>query len=146
MDTTTAYCGGVDTTPLIHSGSKRQVAAGRALSGLAAAFLLIDSVGKLVRVQPVVDGTRQLGYPPDVVFGLGLTLLVCLVAYVIPRTSVLGALLLTGYLGGAVATHVRVHDPLATHALFPTYIAAMIWGGLILRDPALRVILPVRRN
>lgn len=146
MDTTTAYSGVVDTTPLAHSGSKRQVAAGRALSGLVAAFLLIDSVGKLLRVQPVVDGTRQLGYPPDIVFGLGLTLLICLVAYVIPRTSVLGALLLTGYLGGAVATHVRVHDPLATHALFPMYIAAMIWGGLILRDPALRVILPIRRN
>ena len=127
--------------------SKPQLVTGRVLSWLAVLFLLFDSAGKLLQVQPVVDGTRQLGYPPDVVFGLGLTLLACVVAYVIPRTSVLGALLLTGYLGGAVATHVRVHNPLLTHVLFPTYVAAFLWCGLILREPQLRrFLLPMRRT
>jgi hypothetical protein len=79
------------------------------------------------------------------VFGLGVILLSCVVAYAIPRTSVLGALLLTGYLGGAVATHVRVANPLFSHVLFPTYIAALLWGGLILRDARLRALLPIRR-
>jgi hypothetical protein len=71
--------------------------------------------------------------------GIGITLLACLTLYLLPRTSALGALLLTGYLGGAVATHVRVGNPLFSHVLFPTYVAALIWGGLILRRPELRV-------
>jgi hypothetical protein len=116
------------------------------LSGLAVAFLLVDSIGKLLEVQPVIDGTVQLGYPRDVVFSLGVILLGCVVAYVIPRTAVLGALLLTGYLGGAVATHVRVGDPLFTHVMFPIYVATLVWGGLILRNPALRAVLPPRRT
>ena len=89
--------------------------------------------------------TRQLGYPRDIVFTLGVILLSCVAAYVVPRTSVLGALLLTAYLGGAVATHVRVENPLFTHVLFPTYLAAFLWGGLILRDARLRAFLPIRR-
>jgi len=117
---------------------------GRVLSGLAVAFLIFDSVGKLLEVQPVIDGTKQLGYPPDIVFGLGVTLLSCVLAYLLPRTSVLGAVLLTGYLGGAVATHVRVGSPFFTHVLFPTYIAALLWGGLMLRDARLRALLPWR--
>ncbi len=108
-------------------------------------FLLFDSAGKLLQVQPVIDGTLQLGYPRDSVFSLGVILLSCVVAYAVPRTSVLGALLLTGYLGGAVATHVRVQNPLFSHVLFPTYVAALLWGGLILRDARLRVLLPIRR-
>ena len=125
-----------------HDGSRRTLWAGRVLSGLAVAFLIFDSIGKLLEVQPVIDGTIQLGYPPDIVFGLGLTLLTCVGVYLAPRTSVLGATLLTGYLGGAVATHVRVNSPLLTHVLFPTYLAALLWGGLMLRDPGLRVFLP----
>lgn len=117
---------------------------GRVLSGLAVAFLLVDSVGKLLEVQPVIDGTLSLGYPRHIVFTLGVLLLTSVVAYLHPRTSVLGALLLTGYLGGAVATHVRVESPLLTHVLFPTYLAAMLWGGLVLRDARLRVFLPIR--
>ena len=117
---------------------------GRVMSGLAVAFLIFDSAGKLFLVQPVIDGTKQLGYPPDIVFGLGVTLLSCVLAYLIPRTSVLGAVLLTGYLGGAVATHVRVGSPLFTHVLFPTYLAALLWGGLMLRDARLRTFLPWR--
>jgi len=126
--------------------SRRRLWAGRVLSGLAVLFLLFDSTGKLLQVQPVIDGTIRLGYPRDIVFSLGVILLSCVVAYVIPRTSVLGALLLTGYLGGAVATHVRVENPLFSHVLFPTYVAALLWGGLILRDVRLRSFLPVRRQ
>jgi hypothetical protein len=117
---------------------------GRGLSGIAVAFLVLDSTGKLLQVQAVIDGTLALGYPRDLVFTLGLILLGCVLMYVIPRTSVLGALLLTGYLGGAVATHVRVESPLLTHVLFPTYLAALLWGGLLLTDARLRALLPVR--
>ena len=113
-------------------GKRAQV--GRALSAVAVAFLLFDSVGKLLEVAPVVAGTTQLGYPEGIVRTLGVILLLCVAIHLIPRTSVLGAILLTGYLGGAVATHVRVGSPLLTHVLFPVYVAAFIWGGLLLRD------------
>jgi hypothetical protein len=119
---------------------------GRVLTGLAVLFLLFDSTGKLLEVQPVIDGTRQLGYPRDIVFTLGIILLSCVVVYLIPRASVLGALLLTGYLGGAVAAQARVENPLFTHILFPTYVAIFIWSGLVLRDPRLRAFAPWRRQ
>ena len=119
---------------------------GRVLSGLAVLFLLVDSTGKLLEVQPVIDGTRQLGYPREIVFTLGVILLSCVVVYLIPRTSVLGALLLTGYLGGAVASQARVENPLFSHILFPTYVAMLIWGGLVLRDARLRAFAPWRRQ
>jgi hypothetical protein len=125
--------------------ANRRLWIGRALSSLAAAFLLFDSLGKLLEAQPVIDGTLQLGYPRDVVFTLGVILLGSVIAYLVPRTSVLGALLLTAYLGGAVATHVRVENPLFSHTLFPTYVAAVVWAGLILRDARLGVLLPIRR-
>ena len=134
------------TVTINHAGSRRALWTGRIISGLAVAFLVFDSVGKLLGVQPVIDGTRQLGYPPDIVFGLGVTLLSCVLAYLNPRTSVLGAVLLTGYLGGAVATHVRVGNPLFTHVLFPTYVAALLWGGILLRDTQLRAFLPWRKR
>lgn len=123
-------------------GSGGRLWAGRALSALAALFLAFDSVGKLLQVEPVVAGTRSLGYPETAVFGLGVTLALCVAAYVIPGTSALGAILLTGYLGGAVATHVRVGSPFLSHVLFPAYIAALVWGGLLLRDPRLRALVP----
>ena len=115
---------------------------GRVLSGVAAAALFADSFGKLVEAQQVIDGTLALGYPRDSVLTLGVILFACVVAYVIPRTSVLGALLLTAYLGGAVAAHLRVESPLLTHVLAPTYVAAFVWGGLLLRDRRLRQFLP----
>jgi hypothetical protein len=130
------------TIPARHTDSARLLWTGRILSGIAVAFLIFDSAGKLLQVKPVIEGTIQLGYPEDVVFGLGVTLLSCVLAYVIPQTSFLGAVLLTGYLGGAVATHVRVGNPLLTHVLFPTYLAALLWGGLTLRDAALRSFAP----
>jgi hypothetical protein len=129
-----------------HAGARRRTWIGRGLSWLAVSFLLFDSAGKLIQVQPVIDGTLQLGYPRDVVFSLGMILLSCVVVYVIPRTSMLGAVLLTGYLGGAVATHVRVENPLFSHVLFPTYVGALLWGGLILRDDRLRSLFPIRRQ
>jgi hypothetical protein len=122
-----------------------QTVTGRILSGIAVLFLLLDGVAKLLQVQPVIDGTLQLGYPRDIVFSLGVILLSCLLAYIVPQTSVLGALLLTGYLGGAVATHARLEHPLFSHTLFPIYVGLFIWGGLVLRDERLRAFLPVRR-
>ena len=119
---------------------------GKFLSGLAAVLLALDSVGKLVRAQAVLDGTTQLGYSVNTVFPLGVLLLACVVIYIVPRTAIFGALLLTGYLGGAVATHVRVGNPLFTHILAPTYVAALIWGGLMLRDARLRALAPWRRQ
>ena len=119
---------------------------GKFLSGLAAFLLALDSLGKLLRAKAVLAGTVDLGYSVNTVVPLGIVLLACVVIYVVPRTAVLGALLLTGYLGGAVATHVRVGNPLFTHVLFPTYVAALIWGGLMLRDARLRALAPWRRQ
>lgn len=118
-----------------------QLRSGRALSALAVLFLLMDAVGKLLKVGPVVEGTVRLGYREDVVFSLGVILLTGVVLYVIPRTSLLGAIYLTAFLGGAVATHVRVGSPLATHVLFGVYVAGFVWGGLALRSPRLLTLL-----
>lgn len=118
---------------------------GRIMSGLATLFLLMDSVGKFVKPPPVVEGTVQLGYPESVILPLGIVLLACTLLYAIPRTSILGAILLTGYLGGAISTHVRIGNPLFSHILFPVYIAILIWGGLFLRDVRLRTLFPLRR-
>jgi hypothetical protein len=119
---------------------------GHVLSGLVVAFLVLDAVGKLLAVEPVVQGTTQLGYRAEVVRPLGVVLLACAVLYAVPRTAVLGAILLTGYLGGAVATHVRVDHPLLTHVLFPVYLGAFAWGGLLLRDARLGALLPLRAS
>jgi hypothetical protein len=124
--------------------SRKRLWAGQTMSAIAVLFLLFDSVIKLVVIAPVVESFAQLGYPVSLARGIGLLELVCIVVYVIPRTSVLGAILLTGYLGGAVATHVRVGSPLFTHILFPTYVGALIWGGLVLREDRLRSLIPLR--
>jgi len=144
----------VETTATIHASnsdaqsvplSKGKLWTGRIMSGVPALFLFLDGVGKLVKPAPVVEGTIQLGYPESVLLGLGIVLLTCTVLYVVPRTAVLGAILLTGYLGGAIATHVRVGSPLFSHILFPVYLAVLIWGGLYLRDERLRALIPLRR-
>jgi DoxX-like family len=121
----------------------RQLWTGRLLSGLAVLFLAFDTVMKLLLVPDAVKGTADLGYPTSALFGIGVLELICLVAYLIPRTAVLGAVLFTGYLGGAIATHVRMENPLFTHVLFPVYVAAFIWGGLYLRNRKLRAVLPL---
>ena len=120
--------------------------AGRIMTALPVLFLLMDGIMKLMKPQPVVKATVELGYPEGVIIGLGIVLLVCVILYVVPRTAVLGAILLTGYLGGAIATHVRVGNPLFSHVLFPVYLGALIWGGLFLRDRRLREFIPLRRN
>src|SRR5579862_5483574 len=118
--------------------------AGRVLSGLVVALLLLDAVMKVIKARVAVDGTVQLGYPESTVVGIGSALLISVFLYAIPRTSVLGAILLTGYLGGAVATHVRVSAPFFSEVLFPTYVGVMVWGGLFLREPRLRALIPLR--
>ena len=118
--------------------SKKHVWAARAMWGVAVLFLAFDTLGKLLALAPVIEGTARLGYPERSVLVIGIIELACLVVYVVPRTAVLGGLLLTGYLGGAVATHFRIGDPVLTHILFPTYGAALLWGALVLRDERLR--------
>lgn len=114
---------------------------GRILTGLAALFLLMDATMKVLELTPAVEGTTQLGYPASAIQGIGILQLALLVVYLVPRTSLVGAVLWTGYLGGAIATHVRVGSPLFTHTLFPIYVAALVWGGLWLRDSRLRAVL-----
>ncbi|HEX2832494.1 MAG TPA: DoxX family protein [Thermoanaerobaculia bacterium] len=119
---------------------------GRVLSGLAVLFLLFDAIGKLLRPDAVIQGTSDLGWPVSALLTLGVIQVICLLAYLVPRTSVLGAILWTGYLGGAVATHLRLGNPLFSHILFPTYLGALLWGGLWFRDRRLRDLLPLRRT
>ncbi len=118
------------------SGSKATRWTGYILSGLPALFLAFDGVMKLVKPAPVVEATNQLGYPESVLGGLGIVLLTCTALYVIPRTAVLGAIFLTGYLGGAVASHLR-HGDGWFPILFPVVFGALLWGGLYLRDERL---------
>lgn len=131
---------GNQTVPI----SKNRLWAGRIISALPALFLLLDGVMKLVKPAVVVEATVQLGYPEGVILGLGIVLTACTVLYVIPTTSVLGAILLTGYLGGAVATHVRLGEG-PFPVLFPVVVGVLIWLGLYLRDERLRTLVPLRR-
>ncbi|HMF76642.1 MAG TPA: DoxX family protein [Bryobacteraceae bacterium] len=114
--------------------TRKAVWTGRILSGFAALFLVFDATMKVLALPPAVQGTTQLGYPASTLLGIGLLQFICLVLYLVPRTALIGAILWTGYLGGAVATHVRVGSPLFTHILFPLYVAALLWAGLWLRD------------
>jgi hypothetical protein len=125
--------------------SNKALWAGRIISALPILFLLFDSVIKLVLINPVSESVDQLGFPVSLVRGIAILELVCLILYIIPRTSILGAILLTGFLGGAVAAHVRVGNPLFTHTFFPVYVGALIWLGLYLRDELLRTLVPLRR-
>jgi len=111
--------------------------AGRVMSGIVAVFLLFDSLIKVAEVAPALEATARLGYPPSLVFGLGLVELVCTVVYILPRTAVVGAILLTAYLGGATASHVRLGDPFVV----PIAFGMVIWAGLFLRHEGLRVLL-----
>jgi hypothetical protein len=114
---------------------------GRVLSTIAVLFLTMDAIMKVLQVPVAVQGTAKVGYSPNVILPLGIVQLVCLALYLIPRTSIFGAILWTGYLGGAVATHVRIGDPLFSHILFPVYVATLLWAGLALRNPRLRTVL-----
>jgi hypothetical protein len=130
----------VNTTQL----SRGRLWTGRILTAIPVLFLSFDTVIKLINIDPVVQSLTQLGWPTDKGPMIGVIELVCLVAYLAPRTSVLGAVLFTGYLGGATATHLRLGDPLFTHVLFAGYVGALLWAGLFLRDPRLQLFLPLR--
>jgi hypothetical protein len=119
---------------------------GLAMSGLVILFLLFDAGIKLVPLQIVTETSAQLGLPADAAFArlLGVLTLIGVALYAVPRTAVLGAILLTGYLGGAIATHLRIGSPLFSHVLFGFYLGVLIWGGLYLRDPRLRRLIPFR--
>ncbi|MEO8100439.1 MAG: DoxX family protein [Acidobacteriota bacterium] len=120
---------------------KKSLWIGYALSGLSILFLLVDAGMKIAQASASVQGTVDLGYPESTVVPIGLALLVSVLLYAVPQTSFWGALLLTGYLGGAVATHVRVGAPLL--AFFPVFVAVMIWGGLACRDRRLRELISI---
>jgi hypothetical protein len=117
--------------------------AGYVVSGLPVLFLLLDGVMKLFKPAFVVEATTRLGYQENVIVPIGVVLVICTVLYLIPQTSVLGAILLTGYLGGAVATHVRFNEG-AFPIVFPVIIGALVWAGLCMRDARLRTLLPFR--
>ncbi len=123
--------------------SKKTLWAGRFMSALPALFLLVDGAMKLVKPELVVKATVGLGYAETVILPLGVVLLACTILYLIPRTAVLGAILLTGYLGGAVATQVRAGNG-PFEILFPDLLGALLWGGLVLRDDRLRTLIPLR--
>jgi len=127
--------------------SKTALWVGYVLSGLVILFLLFDSVIKLIPLDVVPQTMGELGYPTTVELarGLGILTLVCTILYAIPQTSVLGAILLTGLFGGAMATHLRIGSPLFSHLLFGLYLGLMVWGGLFLRDPRVRALIPFRR-
>jgi len=117
--------------------SARMIWTGRILSTVAVLFLLFDSVIHIMKPVPVVEAFNQLGLPLHLAMPLGFVELLCIIVYVLPRSRMLGAILLTGYLGGAVATHVRVGNPVF-ETIFPVIIGSLIWGGLYLRDGRLR--------
>ena len=120
---------------------------GRVMSGLVILFLTVDGAIKLVPIQPVIDSLRELGYPTSASFArfIGVVTLVGTALYAWPRTSLLGAVLLTGLMGGAIATHLRLDHPLFSHTLFGVYLGLFLWAGLWLRDERLRRVLPLSR-
>ncbi|MBF9232419.1 DoxX family protein [Microvirga alba] len=131
----------------VKESSTSQIAlwSGRALSGLVVIFLAFDAGMKIISLPIVAETSVQLGWPAHLGVTLGILLLGCTLLYAFPRTAILGAVLLTAYLGGAVATHVRIENPLFTHVLFGVYVGAALWGGLYLRDEKLRSLIPWRR-
>jgi hypothetical protein len=115
------------------------------VSGLVALFMLFDAGAKFARPAPVVEAFARIGWPIELSSTLGAILLVCTVIYLVPQSAVLGAVLLTGYLGGAVATNLRLQNPLLTHTLFPGYLGVLIWVGLWLREPRIGSVFPLLR-
>lgn len=133
--------------PHANSRTSASVWTGRVLSGLVVLFLLFDGAIKLVPLQVVIDTVIPLGWPTDPALwrALGLVLIASALLYAYPRTALLGAILITAYLGGAVATHVRIGSPLFSHTLFGVYLGIALWIGLWLRDPRVRALLPLAR-
>ncbi|HKD84804.1 MAG TPA: DoxX family protein [Terriglobales bacterium] len=128
-------------TTQLKPASKKMLWTGRILTILVVLLLLFDCTIKILQVRAAMEGTMQLGYPASTVRPIGIILLLCTILYAIPRTSLLGAVLLTGYLGGAVASNVRLSYPLFSYTLIPVYMGVLVWAGLILRDARLRAFL-----
>lgn len=126
--------------------SKTSLWAGRIISGLVVAFLVFDGVTKVLKVAPVMEASARIGFPANLIVVTGAILLVCTAIYVLPRTSILGAILLTGYLGGAVVTNLRAGSPLFSETLFPIYFGIFVWAGIYLRDASLRTMIPIRHS
>ena len=135
------------TSAFPESASGGMVWTGRILSGLVVLFLLLDGAMKLVPLQEVIDTVSQLGWTTDPLTWrvVGMLLIACALLYAYPRTSLMGAILITAYLGGAVATHARIGSPLFSHTLFGVYVGIIAWAGLWLREPRLRALLPIAR-
>jgi hypothetical protein len=123
--------------------SNKRLWAGRIMSALPTLFLLVDGGMKLYKPRAVVEATVQMGYPESAIVGIGMTLLLSTLLYLLPRTAILGTILLTGYLGGAVASQVRV-SAVSFNIIFPVLVGALLWGGLWLRDRRLQALIPLR--
>ena len=126
--------------------SARSLWTGRIISAMVVLFLLFDSITKIMEVSAVMKASTRIGYSAGTIPVIGIILLVSVVVYVIPRTSILGAILLTGYLGGAVATNIRIGAPLFSNVLFPVYFGILVWAGLYLRNQNLRRFIPIIKN
>ena len=126
---------------MTNTSSKKMKMAGWVLSVLAILLLLVDGFAKLIKPEPVIQATLQLGYPESTITTIGILAIICAIIYAIPRSAFLGAILLTGFLGGAIATHFRLNNPLFSHTLFPVYVLLFIWLGLYLRSASLRKLL-----
>jgi hypothetical protein len=124
--------------------SNRSLWAGRIVSGIVVLFMILDGVTKVMKIQQVIDATVRIGFPENTIVGIGVTLLVCTALYLTPRTSILGAILLTAYLGGATAANVRAGSP-AFNTSFPIVFGILVWVGVLLREPRLQVLVPLRR-
>jgi DoxX-like family len=124
------------------SVSQKMRWAGLIMSMLPVLMLLMSAAMKFMKPAPVVEGFAHLGFPENLALGLGILELACTIVYLIPQTSVLGAILVTGYLGGATVTHLRVGDPF----FMPVILGVLVWGGLFLREPRLRALIPLRRE
>lgn len=133
------------TSSETHEYSRTRLWTGRVLTGLAGAFLIFDGLMKLIKPPVVVQATVEMGFPESTIAGIGITLLACTLLYLIPRTSILGAVLLTGYLGGAVASNVRAQKPVF-NAVFSVIFACIVWGGVWLRDVRLEQLLPLKHK
>ena len=124
-----------------NTSSKKMKITGWVLSIPAILLLLADGFAKLIKPEPVVKATLELGYPENTITTIGILVIICAIIYAIPRSALLGAILLTGFLGGAIATHFRINNPLFSHTLFPVYVLLFIWLGLYLRSASLRKLL-----
>jgi hypothetical protein len=135
----TTYAARTSTRP-----SRKALWTSRIITGIVAILLAMDAGLKLVQAKPAIEGSAQLGFTPANVFVIGVIAVVCLILYLVPRTAPLGAVLWTGYFGGAVVTHLRVGNPLFTHILSGVYVATLIWISLYLRDPRVRALVGKR--